>query len=381
MINKPISLFKVFMSPTAAEEVGKVLNSGYIGQGPKVDEFEKVLANYFQNDRLATTNSATSAEHLALNLLRRPAFNNWPGMQTGDEVLATALTCTASNWPIILEGYNIKWVDVDSSLNMDLDDLARKISPKTKAIILVFWGGMPVDMTKLAQIQENAQLMYGFKPAVIIDGAHSLGSKYQGRHICNHGHITTYSFQAIKHVTSVDGGVLVMPHEALTRRAKLMRWYGIDREGNRKDFRCEADISEIGTKWHMNDVCATVGIENFKHADRLVKAFQDNAAFYNEELQQSAVQLIPQTPGASSASWLYTMMVDKRDDFMAAMKDRGITVSRVHERNDLHTATKPYRAQLPKLDEVVKKMICIPNGWWVDNESREYIVDSIRKGW
>lgn len=378
---KNIPLFKVFMADTAGAEVAKVLNSGYIGQGPKVEEFEKVLTNYFRNDRIVTTNSATSAEHLALNLLRRPAFNNWPGMQPGDEVLATALTCTASNWPIILEGYNIKWVDVDNSLNMDLDDLARKITPKTKAIMLVFWGGMPVDMNKLSQIQQRAFDMYGFKPAVIIDGAHSLGSKYMGQHICNLGHITTYSFQAIKHITSVDGGALVVPHESLHRRAKLLRWYGIDREGNRKDFRCEADIEEIGTKWHMNDVCATVGIENFKHVERITKIFQDNAAYYNEELQQSPVRLIPQTVGATSASWLYTIRVDKRDDFMAAMKDRGIITSRVHERNDLHTATRQWRSQLPKVDEVVKDMICIPNGWWVTPEDREYIVESIRKGW
>ena len=148
-MNRPeqsIPLFKVFMARTAKEKVGEVLDSGYIGQGPKVEEFEKQLGEYFGNKKVVTVNAGTSALHLALHLLKKPkedwvkneygsvAFSNqnWPGIQEGDEVLATALTCTASNWPIVANGLKIKWVDIDpTTLNMDLDDLKRKMSPKT----------------------------------------------------------------------------------------------------------------------------------------------------------------------------------------------------------------------------------------------------------
>ena len=111
MKNK-IDLFKVFMSPTAADEVGKVLNSGYIGQGPKVEEFETILKTVFNHDYVTTVNAGTSALHLALRLLKNPNKNqriyhgvashdsSWPGLEDGDEVLATPMTCTASNWPI-----------------------------------------------------------------------------------------------------------------------------------------------------------------------------------------------------------------------------------------------------------------------------------------
>jgi dTDP-4-amino-4,6-dideoxygalactose transaminase len=391
-----IPLFKVYMAPTAAPAVTKVLDSGYIGQGPKVEEFEENLKAYLDNDMVLTTNSATSAEHLALLLLQKPAHNvktlseysaqqehNWPGLEPGDEILATALTCTASNWPIILGGYRPKWVDIDeNTLNMDLDDLARKITPKTKAIMLVFWGGMPVDMERLSEIQDNTERMYGFRPAVILDGAHSLGSKYNNKQICNFGHITTYSFQAIKHVTSIDGGALIVPHADLYKRAKLLRWYGIDRDSNRKDFRCETDIAEVGTKWHMNDVNAVVGIENLKHANEIIGTHKDNAGYYNKVLTGvPGVSLFTPTPNSDAAYWIYTIKVENRSEFMDAMKARGITVSRVHERNDIHTATKEYVAQLPTLDRTVKQMICIPNGWWITKENREYIVDSIKKGW
>jgi len=380
--NKQIDLFKVHMAPTAAEEVAKVLNSGYIGQGPKVDEFENQLKDFFNHDFVQTVNSGTSALHMAIHLLKKPN-SNWPGMQEGDEILATALTCTASNFPILANGLKIKWVDIDpTTLNMDLDDLARKITPKTKAIILVHWGGYPSDLNKVKQIQTQAEELYGFKPAVIEDGAHALGSKYMGKHIGTHGNLTMYSLQAIKHITAIDGGLLLSPHQELHRRGKLIRWYGIDRDSNRKDFRCEADIEEWGFKFHMNDVCATVGIENLKHANELIKTHQSNAAYYDKHLKNvNGVTLLTRHEGYESAFWIYSMLVDDRDGFYKWMKKCGIVVSQVHERNDKHSCVKEFRSTLPTLDKTIGKIVSIPVGWWVTKEEREYIVDCIKTGW
>ena len=221
-----IPLFKVYMSKNSPKEVEKVLTSGFIGQGEKVDEFEKYLKEWFKIDYLLTTNSATSAEHLALHLLKKESNNqkiwngvgstnsHWEGLKEGDEVLCTSLTCTATNWPVLANNLKIKWVDIDeNNLNMDLDDLERKISPSTKVIFLVHWGGYPVDLDRVREIQEKTEMMYGFKPTVIEDCAHSLGSEYNGKKIGSHGNICTFSFQAIKHLTSVDGGLLVVPHK------------------------------------------------------------------------------------------------------------------------------------------------------------------------
>jgi dTDP-4-amino-4,6-dideoxygalactose transaminase len=377
-----IQLFKVHMAPTAAEEVAKVLNSGYIGQGPKVDEFEDQLKDYFNHDFVQTVNSGTSALHMALHLLKKPN-SKWPGIQEGDEILATALTCTASNFPILANGLKIKWVDIDpTTLNMDLDDLARKITPTTKAIILVHWGGYPSDLDRVKEIQQKAEELYGFKPAVIEDGAHSFGSKYKGKNIGTHGNLTMYSLQAIKHITSIDGGLLLSPHQELHRRGKLIRWYGIDRDSNRKDFRCEADIEEWGFKFHMNDVCATVGIENMKHANELIKKHQSNAAYYDKHLKNiKGVTLLDRHEGHESAFWIYSMLVDDRDGFYKWMKECNIVVSQVHERNDKHTSVQEFKTQLPTLDKTIGKIVSIPVGWWVTNEQREYIVDCIKKGW
>ena len=375
-----IPLFKVFMSDTVTDEIPKILTSGFIGQGPQVEKFEGLLKKYFNNEYVATTNAATSAEHIAIHMLKKPMGD----IEVGDQILSTPLTCTATNWPILANGVDIKWVDVDpNNCNMDLDDLERKITSKTKAIMVVHWGGYPIDLDRLKNIQSNTEKLYGFKPAIIEDCAHSFGSTYKGKKIGSHGNICTFSFQAIKHLTSGDGGCVTFPKEDQLKRFKLLRWYGIDRDDNRKDFRCESNISEYGFKMHMNDINATIGIENFPHVtQKLLDVYKDNAAFYNENLKDvDGVTLLENKSDRQSSYWIYTLKVERQTDFMNKMKECGIMVSRVHERNDIHSCVSKYKSYLPSLDRLVKEMICIPVGWWVTPEDRIYIVDCIKGGW
>lgn len=393
---KQIPLFKVYMSKKASKNAAKVINSGFIGQGPVVDQFEEALRNRFKHKHIVTTNSATSAEHLAIRMLKNPDVNQkqfdgvafweskWPGIQPGDEALCTALTCTATNFPVLANDLRIKWVDVNpNNLNMDLDDLERKLSPTTKIIYLVHWGGYPVDLDRVKRIQDKCYKLYGFKPAVIEDCAHAFGSKYKNIPIGSYGNYSTFSFQAIKHLTSVDGGILICPHEKQYKRARVLRWYGIDRDDNRKDFRCEADIPEWGYKFHMNDVNASIGLSNLKEVDKeVISKHKANAKYYNEQLKNvNGVTLLENKEGYDSAYWIYTLKVERQNDFMEMMKNQGIMVSRVHERNDKHTCVKEFKSSLPNLDKVVKEMICIPVGWWVTKKQREHIVKSIKQGW
>jgi dTDP-4-amino-4,6-dideoxygalactose transaminase len=161
-----------------------------------------------------------------------------------------------------------------------------------------------------------------------------------------------------------------------------MRWYGIDRDGDRKDFRCEADVEEWGFKFHMNDVCATVGLENLKHVDGIIKNHKINANYYDNSLSNvSGLKLLDRQKGHDSAFWIYSLLVDNRDGFYRYMNECGVAVSQVHERNDKHTCVKDYRTALPTLDKTIGKVVSIPVGWWVSDEDREYIVDCIKKGW
>ena len=379
-----IPLFKVNMHPDAHKEVEKVLMSGYIGEGPKVKEFEQGLSDYLQCKNIVALNSATSALHLAISMIKRkPASDTWPGVFAGDEVSTTALTCTATNWPILANGLNIKWVDADpETCNLDLQDLEEKLSEKTKIIVVVHWGGYPVDLDRLKKIQEKSLELYGFSPLIVEDCAHGFGSKYKNLYLGNHGNYACYSFQAIKHLTSVDGGALVLPSQEEYQRAKLLRWYGIDRESNRKDFRCEEDIPEWGFKFHMNDVNASIGLHNLKYVDAAIERHKQNANFYDQNLKGvGGITLLQRRVDCESSFWIYTLKVERQEDFMAKMRDCNIMVSRVHERNDKHSCVQKYKNNLTNLEKLVKEMICIPVGWWVTDEQREYIVECIKNGW
>jgi dTDP-4-amino-4,6-dideoxygalactose transaminase len=277
----------------------------------------------------------------------------------------------------------LKWVDVDpETCNISLDDLEAKITEKTKLVLFVHWGGYPVDLDRVAKILDRAEARIGFRPMVIEDCAHAYGTRYKGELLGNHGNMCCFSLQAIKHFTTVDGGFLTMPDDELYRRSKLLRWYGIDREAPKEDFRCEEDIPEWGFKFHMNDVCATIGIHNYPHIDGLVQKFMDNSAYYDQALVDlDGVTNMRRDDWAQSASWIHTIKVERRDDFMRHMEDKNVMVSRVHERNDKHSCVAEFQADLPNLEILVGQMICIPNGWWISEEDREYVVDCIRQGW
>ena len=127
---------------------------------------------------------------------------------------------------------------------------------------------------------------------------------------------------------------------------------------------------------------ATIGISNFKHIDEIVGKHQSNANFYDKELKDvKGVTLLERKDNHKSSFWIYSMLVDHKDEFMKHMKECGIMVSQVHERNDIHSCVKEYRTHLPSLDWITPRLISIPVGWWVTEKDRRYIVDCIKKGW
>jgi dTDP-4-amino-4,6-dideoxygalactose transaminase len=176
----------------------------------------------------------------------------------------------------------------------------------------------------------------------------------------------------------VDGGALVASTNDGYRRGKLLRWYGIDRETPRRDLRCEDDVLETGGKLHMNDVCATIGLEQLKHVGKILETHRANAAFYDERLEGlRRVKKLRYQKDRTSAYWLYTIRVDDQDGFYDHMAKNGIMVSKVHVRNDIHTCFRAFRKNLPGVDEFSTREMSIPVGWWVTTEDREKIAKAI----
>lgn len=374
-----IPLFKVFSAPEIIDNLKTVFDSGFIGQGETVDQFEDALRQKLDSEYVVTTNSATSAEHLVFYILKK-----FYGLESGDEVLTTALTCSATNTPIILNDLKVKWVDIDpKSMNIDLLDLERKISPSTKVIYITHWGGTPVNMDKVLQLRDKTYKAFGFYPYILQDCAHAFGATWDNKELSNYG-LCTYSFQAIKHLTTVDGGAIVFnTWEDFNKQARLLRWYGIDRDDKRRvDFRCESDLKNAGFKFHMNNVSASVGLSNLKYIDWILQRHRVNACWYDTALcNLSGIELMERDYRANSSYWIYSMLVEDRVNFMKKMKDKGIITSQVHERNDKHTCFKDFKTFLPNLDSIIGKLVHIPVGWWVTEEDREYIIETIKQGW
>jgi len=354
------------MADTVGPAVTRTLYSGYIGQGPIVDAFERELAARFGVPRAVTVNSGTSALHLACHMAVDDA---------GDaEIISSPMTCTATNTPIVCNGARIVWADVDPlSGNIDPEAIERAITARTRAIMMVHWGGNPCDIDSICAIGRSNGI------AVIEDAAHALGTTYRGRPVGAHSDFVAFSFQAIKQVTAVDGGCLVCRKPEDDARARLLRWYCIDREATAPgDLRSEIDVPEAGYKFHMNDVAATIGRENFKQLDWLVARHRDNARFYDEAFRAaSTIAVAPQNLDGASAYWLYTIHLDNRDEVIKGLREHGIGASKVHGRNDTLSGFAAFRRSLPRCDAFDRTHLCIPVGWWVSEQDRERVADCV----
>lgn len=375
------------MSEEAGPAVQKVLASGFIGQGRVNDEFEAAVGSTLGTPHVVTVNSATSGLHLALYMTMTAAGDTRPDLGrrgTGPwagEVLTTPLTCSATNWPLVTQNIRFRWVDVEATtLNMDLADLARKIGPSTRAVMVVHWAGNPIDLDALALVLDDAEDRHGFRPIVIEDCAHAWGTTHSGLRLGNHGNICVYSFQAVKHLTCGDGGAIVFPDADAARRARRLRWYGIDRTAPGNRF--EQDVTEAGFKFHMNDISSAIGLANLSLAEHNLHLNRANAHFYDDRLAAvPGVTLLDRRDVTNSSAYLYSMLVEDRDGFIRGLAAAGIEAGPVHMRNDVHTCVADHREPLPGVERANAEMVSIPVGWWVGEEDRERVVSRIVKGW
>jgi dTDP-4-amino-4,6-dideoxygalactose transaminase len=385
-----IPLFKVYMSQEVVAPLSRVIMSGQITQGPEVEKFESILKEYIGNEYLLTLNSATSGLTLALQLLKQKDSRfDWDGFNVEtDVVLTPALTCFATTASILANNVNIRWVDIDiNTSNVCLKDIKNKLTKNTKIIYVVHWGGTPVDIDGIREIQEYSVNKFGFRPMIVEDCAHAFGAEYNSEKIggrASHGNICVFSLQAIKHLTTGDGGIITLPNKYLYDRCKLLRWYGIDRDKRNykaNDYRLENDIIEHGYKFHMNDINATIGIYNFPHISDIINKHQQHAKYYNDQLKDlSGIKLMQQPTNSNSVYWVYSLRIlnNKKEEFIYKMKCLNITTSQVHNRNDINSCVKQFKECLKNLDILEKELVCIPVGWWLTNEDLKRIIDSIK---
>jgi len=357
-----IPLFQVAMSPRAKEMLAELLTpkadgSLYIGEGALCAKLEKELAETLGQERILLVNSGTSALKLALHLA---------GARAGTEVISTPQTCLLTNTAVAETGARIVWADIDPVTgNIDPNDALRKISSKTVAIMAVDWAGRVCDFQTLRKLTRGLSL--------IEDAAHAFGARAPQR-----GDFICFSFQAIKHFTTVDGGGLVCPGLALHERGRLLRWAGLDRTRG-DSMRCYQRIAEAGFKMQSNDVNAAIGLANLPDALGRVERCRENARTYQQRLRSVPhVRLGP--PDDDASWWFFPIRVSNPIAFEAFMAGEGVAVGQVHARNDINPCfDNAVSGNLPGVDEFSAHQTNLPCGWFIDSAKLDRIVQAVEK--
>lgn len=366
-----VVLFYPDIDKSAINSVGDTLSGRWIGQGPKVEEFERRIADRFLDSAAPlAVGSGTDALHLSYLLAN---------IKAGDEILVPSFTCTATNIPLLYIGAKIKFLDIDPlTMNISIEDLKRKISDKTRAIVTVDYGGICCEYSEINAIAKK----YGIP--VIQDAAHSIGSKYDNSYVGNQCDFTIFSFQAIKTLTTGDGGMLVMKDPQNLERAKRLRWFGIDREKKQGGI-WENDIQDIGYKYQMNDISAAIGLSNLEKIDSIIDDRKSLYAHYLAGLSKvSGIRVIRPSSDLSAdfCPWLLTIIVEKdRMGLMAKLREHGIESGQVHYRNDRYSIFGSRRDDLPNMDFLEDAYLVLPLHRRMNHETIDRIVDVMKSGW
>jgi perosamine synthetase len=349
-------MIQVFKPDIGAEEVAavsEVLRSGWLGLGPKTAEFERRFSAYIGTQAAVGVNSGTSALDLALKLLH---------ISHNHEVIVPTFTFVSTAHVVAYNLATPVFADVDpDTLNVSVEDVAAKITGRTRAILPVHYGGRPVDMDTLRDVADGIP--------IIEDCAHACGSTLAGRSAGSLGDVGCFSFQAVKNLSMGDGGALTLDDPEWAARAKRLRWLGIDKgtwdrtEGDRS-YWWEYTVDEIGLKCHMNDIAAAIGLVQLARLDAMNARRTQIAHLYTAALADvSGVETPPPDSDASRSSWhIYCIKCEHRDDLSVWLQERGISTG-VHYK-PIHTyrcyGNRPVLKQAEKVFPLILSLPMYP---------------------
>ena len=365
-----MQLFNTTVTDEAIARVTEVLRSTFLTEGEAVRAFEAGLRDFTGAPHVATMNSCTSALHLVLEVL---------GVGPGDEVIVPPQTFIATGLVVLHAGATPVFADIDpDTANISAASIRDKITARTKAVIAVHWGGAPVDLDAIRAVCDEAGV------TLIEDAAHAFGARWKGRPIGSISRFTCFSFQAIKGMTTGDGGAIATLDEADADTVYTRRWFGIDKRkivandiGERS-----ALIEQVGYKYHMNNIAAALGLGNLPtYPERLARRRAIDAR-YREALADFAdVKLLQPLAEAESSCWLFGLRVDRREDFGRALKARDVPVSVIDRRIDRHPVFGGLTPDLPGAEVFDAEHIAVPLHDGLSDAEVEQVIEAVRAGW
>ena len=349
-----IPVFRPSYGPEELESLKDVFASGWLGLGPKSAEFEDAFRGYIGVEHAIGVGSCTAALHLALIAADI----------SGREVITTPMTFVSTNHAILYCGGTPVFADVQpDTLTIDPADVARKVTPLTKAIIVVHYGGHACDMDAILEIAEARGLL------VIEDCAHACGGLHGDRKLGSIGDFGCFSFHAVKNLATGDGGMITTHHAQAAERMRKLAWLGISRgtwgRSDARGYAWEYDVEELGLKCHINDIIASLGLVQLAKLEGANGRRRKLATRYTDALSEFDEVETPVEKAYAHNAWhLYVIKVadsQDRDPLMTHLKERGISTGMHYIPNHLYGMYRPYvKSALPVAEAVWKRLVTLP---------------------
>lgn len=352
-------------------EVKEAFAYGYFGLAYKTNEFEQEVGKYLESDRyVITASTGTNALHLALDTI---------GIKEGDEVIMPSFTFVATAQAVAMCGGTPVFCDVDPvTFLMDIEDVRRKITNKTKAVIPVHYAGRPCDMDALMRIKEETGIR------IVEDAAHAFGSYYKGQKIGSFGDVTCFSFDSIKVMTCGEGGAIVTDDPVFDDLSRKKRLLGIDRKTMHvKDWKKRSwvyDVPTLGYRYHMSNINAAIGLAQIKKVDKFIERRRELCHLYDKEL--NGVQGIEIMPDEYDTITPFMYVISVKEGRRNALKDylmendieSGISYIPCH-----HFSLFQGEIALPVTDKVYDEILCLPMHYELSNDDVKEVCGRIKE--
>lgn len=367
-MERAVPLFGVVKSDAIEQAALEVLRSGQIASGPYVEAFRARFGAAIGNDHLVTTSDMSSAMTIALRLA---------DVRPGSEVIAMPFACLSTNAPLAATGADARWADMDpATASLDVADVARLITPLTRAVILYHVAGYPGPAREIAELCRAANV------ALIEDCDNALGAECGDRPVGGFGDFAVYSFYPNRQINGIDGGAIACRDPADAARAARLRRFGTDPTRFRDglgEIDPGSDIAEIGWAAAMNNLNSAVALAQIDGVGERLVATRSNAERLAGDLTDvPPLELVQPRADCAPAYWALLARVGNREDCLAQLKRRGIAVSKLHHRNDGYSGFGAPRRPLPGVDAFSATAFGIPCGWWLTESDLDRVASAVR---
>lgn len=373
MNNTHIPVLKPCIGQEEMDAVVDVMRSGWLGLGPRTEQFEQQFAAYVNSPHAVALNSGTAALHLALDAL---------GIGPGDEVIVPTITFISTVHAVSYVGATPVFADVEpDTLNITAEEIERKATGRTKAVIVVHLAGHPCDMDAIGEVTRRLGLK------LVEDAAHACGASYKGRRVGSLGSVTCFSFHAVKNLTCGEGGAIVCEEEWMARCFREKRWVGISRDtwirSSRENvYAWQYFVDKLGYKYHMNDIQAAIGLVQLAKLPLLNGRRKEIAAAYKAGLGDLEWLELPEEKPYAESSWhLYQVKLpnrQSRDALIDHLQKRNIATGVHYYPCHLHPYYIHHRADVPVSSAIWKRILSLPMHPNLTDDDVERVIAGIR---